>query len=296
MRQIPLVFPCQGDRLVGVISAPEVDTDTALIVIVGGPQYRVGSHRQYLQLARHVASCGFAALRFDARGMGDAEGAQRSFEDIGDDVAAAIDAMQQALPSVKRVGLWGLCGGATAALLYCRERRDPRVAGVALINPWVRSEETQARTRVKHYYGQRLLQAAFWKKLFSGGVAIAAVGELWRALRIALSSPRVAGTPDGSAATLERRMAEGLVAFGGDTLLVLSENDYTAKEFLETVRLDRVWQAQLARRTVTRVDVDGADHTFSQPFAQAQVELETSRWLGRLRDQSAGRQGPVDAG
>lgn len=283
MIHTPVVFSCNGDALVGVVTAPPADADTALLVIVGGPQYRVGSHRQFYQLAQHAAARGFAAMRFDARGMGDAEGAQRSFEEIDDDIAAAIDALQRTLPSIKRVGLWGLCGGASAALLYCRSRRDPRVTGVTLVNPWVRSETTQARTRVKHYYLQRLLQPEFWKKLVSGRVASGAVGELARALRVTLTSSRQdSASTKADALTLEQRMCEGLAGFDGETLLVLSGNDYTAKEFLETVRIDPAWQAQLTRRRVTRLDMPDADHTFSQPAAQQQVEQATVAWLQRL--------------
>ena len=117
MTQTPVVFGCNGEQLVGIVTAPPATTDTALLVIVGGPQYRVGSHRQFQQLAQHAAAQGFAAMRFDVRGMGDAEGAQRSFDEIEDDVAAAIDELQRSLPSVKHVGLWGLCGGASAKKL-----------------------------------------------------------------------------------------------------------------------------------------------------------------------------------
>lgn len=283
MNHTPVVFECAGEKLVGIVTAPPAQPDTALLVIVGGPQYRVGSHRQFYQLAGHAAARGFAAMRFDARGMGDAEGAQRSFEEIDDDIAAAIDALQRALPSVKRVGLWGLCGGASAALLYCRSRRDPRVAGVALINPWVRSEVTQARTRVKHYYVQRLLQPEFWKKALSGRIGAVAMGELFGALRLTVGSSLAGQTPlQGSALTLEQRMVEGLAGFEGHTLLVLSGNDYTAKEFLETVQLDPVWRSQLARLGLTRVDLAAADHTFSQPEAQHRVEQVTAEWLGRM--------------
>ena len=76
-------------------------------------------------------------------------------------------------------------------------------------------------------------------------------------------------------------MVKGLAGFHGDTLLVLSGNDYTAKEFLEAVQLDPVWQAQLARRSLTRVDVPDADHTFSQPDSQLTVESHTLAWLKR---------------
>jgi alpha/beta superfamily hydrolase len=48
-----------------------------VLVIVGGPQYRAGSHRQFTLLARSLAEQGFAVLRFDYRGMGDSTGAMR---------------------------------------------------------------------------------------------------------------------------------------------------------------------------------------------------------------------------
>ena len=41
----PIVFACQGEHLVGVLAAPQPDKvqgDIGLVVIVGGPQYRVG--------------------------------------------------------------------------------------------------------------------------------------------------------------------------------------------------------------------------------------------------------------
>jgi exosortase A-associated hydrolase 1 len=284
MTETPVVFSCGGEALIGVVTAPASVPDTALLVIVGGPQYRAGSHRQFVQLARRASQLGFAAMRFDVRGMGDSGGSQRSFEDIDDDVAAAIDAIQRVLPSVKRVGLWGLCGGASAALLYCRSRDDARVAGVSLVNPWVRSDATQARTRVKHYYVERLLQPAFWKKLLSGQVAKQAVGEFMRSVRLAARpASATQGRAPGAASTLEERMAEGLARFQGEALILLSGNDYTAKEFLETVQMAPAWQAQLARPRVRREDVADADHTFSQPEAHQRVELATMQWLERIR-------------
>lgn len=283
-----VVFQCQGQRLVGVVTAPEAPPDTALLIVVGGPQYRAGSHRQFVQLARRAAEHGFAAMRFDTRGMGDSEGAQRSFEEIDEDLAAAIDALQRAVPSVRRVGLWGLCGGASASLLYCRKNRDPRVAGLALINPWVRSETTQALTRVKHYYLQRLLQAQFWKKLFSGRVAFTAIKELSGAVRVAVGAVVTVASGEVPNSTLERRMAEGLANLSGEVLIILSGNDYTAKEFLEAVSLDNLWQVQLARQRLTRVDIREADHTFSQTEWQQKAEAASVEWLERLSLSASG--------
>ena len=153
LHESALVFPCEGDRLVGVVGAGH--RDLGVVIVVGGPQYRAGSHRQFVLLARHLAAQGFPVLRFDVRGMGDSEGAQRPFDALTPDIAAAIAALQSQQPQVRRVVLWGLCDGASAALLYLHERPDPRVQGLVLLNPWVRSEASLARTHVKHYYRQR---------------------------------------------------------------------------------------------------------------------------------------------
>ena len=54
-----------GGRWVGVLSVPTGTPQSVVIVVVGGPQYRVGSHRQFVQLSRALASAGHATLRFD---------------------------------------------------------------------------------------------------------------------------------------------------------------------------------------------------------------------------------------
>ena len=189
-----LRIDCEGQALVGLLSEPasasasasasESDLiatpapDTGVLLIVGGPQYRVGSHRQFTLLGRALAGAGVPCLRLDYRGMGDAQGDQRDFEAVDADIAAAIDAWQREQPALKRVVLWGLCDAASAALLYVHRRRDPRVAGLCLANPWVRTATSLARAQVKHYYLDRLRQPAFWRKLLSGRVGLGAVREL----------------------------------------------------------------------------------------------------------------------
>ena len=87
-----LTFRCQDDWLYGILSQPAAPCKRGVLIVVGGPQYRVGSHRQFTLLTRYLARHGIAALRFDYRGMGDSEGEARDFEVIEDDIAAAIDA------------------------------------------------------------------------------------------------------------------------------------------------------------------------------------------------------------
>jgi uncharacterized protein len=191
-----LEFPCEGESLIGVLNTPDRPSDVGVLILVGGPQYRAGSHRLFVRLARAVAGHGHACLRFDSRGMGDSSGATAAFTESGPDVGAAIDAMMTAVPGLRRVVLWGLCDAASAALLYLDESgHDPRVAGLCLLNPWVRSEHTLAQARVKHYYVQRLREGAFWRKLLTGGVAFSAAREWASQVQVALRGSPAGRTP-----------------------------------------------------------------------------------------------------
>ena len=281
MNEEALAFGCGGETLLGIVARPAgVPTgDVGALIVVGGPQYRAGSHRQFVLWARAFAAAGVPALRFDVRGMGDSGGALRAFTSLDDDIGTAVQALVDACPCVRRVVLCGLCDGASAALMYLDARADPRVAGLVLLNPWVRTEQSQARTVVRHYYWSRLTSARFWRKLLGGGVARGAVGEL-------LASVRRAACDGGPAVTAAsgyiERMADAWRAFGGPILLVLSGNDYTAKEFLDHAARDARWAALLARPEVQRVNLAQADHTFSTAADRLLLEQAVIAWLARL--------------
>lgn len=277
-----ITFPCAAETLVGVLSRPLGQaSEIGVLVIVGGPQYRAGSHRQFVQLARALAGAGHTVLRFDYRGMGDSSGALRDFQDAGPDIAAAMDTLQQHAPAVRRVVLWGLCDAATAALLYCGQTRDARVQGLCLFNPWVRSAASLAQTQVKHYYTERLRQPEFWKKLASGKVAFSALSGLAGNLRTALAGRRGDGG-DQAALSFQTRMARAWAQFDAPVLLFLSGNDYTAKEFEEYSAGDAEWKTALARAPAIRHVEPDADHTLSQRSASAAAERRTLELLARV--------------
>lgn len=279
--ELTFIFPCGDEAMLGMLAAPEKRGVTGVLIVVGGPQYRVGSHRQFLLLSRALATRGYPTMRFDYRGMGDSQGELRNFEMVSEDISAAIEAFSVRFPQMKQVILWGLCDAASAILLYLDETNDARVAGVCLLNPWVRSETTLARTQIKHYYGQRLVQSEFWLKLFSGklGIGKALVGF---SRNLASSLQSCQRNAHGQTRNFQQKMEQALCNYNGAVLLVLSGADYTAKEFLEYVGTSNAFSSALLRPNVTRVDIPDADHTFSTAEWRGAVETATASWLTKL--------------
>jgi len=275
----PLFIPCAGEQILGILALPETPADIGIVLAVGGPQYRVGSHRQFVLLSRKLAEAGYTVLRFDYRGMGDSSGEQRAFDDVSVDIAAAADALQAACPPAQRIVLWGLCDAASAALIYWQATRDSRIAGLCLINPWVRSEATLARTQVKHYYGQRLFAGEFWWKLVRGEVGVGkALGGLFRSLRLSAQIPVAAGRD----LSFQARMLLALQACSAPMFVMLSGQDFVAREFIEYASIDPAWAGVLARPNIARQEFPDADHTFSTAQWRSQVEQATINWLDQV--------------
>lgn len=289
----PFMFDCDGEQLLGILAQPSQPRELAVVIVVGGPQYRVGSHRQFVQLSRRLANGGFAALRFDYTGMGDSSGIRRAFDRVDTDIKAAIDALAGRLPNLRGVVLWGLCDGASAAAMYLRH--DRRVKGVVLVNPWVRSTATEAKAQLKHYYTARLIQPDFWKKLLTGNVGIA--GSLRDLSRSIVRAGGAANARAGGSSTdlaFQDRMADGLQAFAGSVLVVLSGVDLVAREFADFVDQAPSWRGLLKRASVQRIDFPDADHTFSKSPSKQALEDATVAWLEQLcADSNTAKAGTV---
>lgn len=280
MKESVLRIDCEGERLVGILAEPDGGpvSDIGVLIIVGGPQYRAGSHRQFTLLARHLAQHGHAALRFDYRGMGDSAGETRDFEAVGADLGAAIETLLRSRPALRRVALFGLCDGASAALLYLHDRPDPRVCGLVLLNPWIRSAAGLARVHVKHYYLQRLGQPEFWRKLLRGGVGRQALAALAANVRLLWQpASATAGRPG-----FQARMASAAAAFGRPMLLLLSENDFTAKEFADHAAQSAAWQGRVAQADCRRHQLAGADHTLSERDHLEAAHSLIVQWMTQL--------------
>lgn len=278
-RETPLSFECDGSSLIGVLASPDVAAPIGVLIVVGGPQYRVGSHRQFVLLARSLAAAGVPCLRFDYRGMGDSEGTARTFESADDDLTAAIDAFQHAA-GVGKVALWGLCDGASAAVMY--SPRDPRVAGVIAVNPWVHTEGAEASVRLRHYYVQRLASREFWRKMIGGGVDVGnGVAGLLGNVGKSMRQWRAA-----TGANFLGRMHDSWLAFKHPVLFILSGSDLTAREFMAWMSADRRRRQLAGSANCEIFPIEDADHTFSSHQWRRRVELKTLQWIRNLIDPS----------
>lgn len=282
-REFPLAFSCGDATLVGVLSRPSTPPTLGVVMVVGGPQYRIGAHRQFVLLARDLVGRGFGVLRFDCRGMGDSDDEFPGFEHIQPDVAAAVDALMRELPSLRGVALWGLCDAALG--MSIQARHDPRIAGVALLNPWVRSESGLARAQLRHYYFARLRQPELLRKILRGEFDLSrSARSLWHNVVRAFVPLRTSQTVahETSENRLAERLAHELSRFDGRILIILSGRDLTAKEFEDAARRSRRWQELFRSKDVVRRHLAAADHTFSRREWRAQVANWTSEWMQGL--------------
>jgi exosortase A-associated hydrolase 1 len=223
---------------------------TGLLMVTGGSQTRIGSHRMYERLAKRLAAQDYPCLRFDRRGVGDSESDDPDWRGSGPDIAAAAAAFRRECPQLERLIGFGLCDGASALALH---GMDAGLGGLILLNPWLVEAQagTPAPAAVKRHYRQRLASLEGWKKLLSGSVSyrklFAGVGSLF------------AGRPS----TLAEEVAAALERSRLPVELILASRDGTA------IAAEAEWKGPAYRHIrganppPQRIDSDS--HTFARP-------------------------------
>jgi len=256
-KEIPIVFSSAANSLVGIIHQSELQSNKGVIIVVGGPQTRVGSHRAFVELARFLARNGVNVLRFDYTGAGDSDGKPAHFTEVAKDIDAAVDIFIAKLPQLDSICLWGLCDAASAIALYMNSTsKSEHVERLVLLNPWVNQPHTQAQTFLKFYYLKRIFSRDFWQKLFTGNVAL-----MTSAKEIHSFSKQ---SQQISATHYVENMLAGLKQFDGKVLIIIAENDLTGQEFCALVAKNKQWRSIMARNTTEIITVESANHTFAQ--------------------------------
>jgi len=262
MRRL-LTFACEGAELAASLDA--AGGPVGLLMVTGGSQTRIGSHRMYERLAKSLSENGYPCFRFDRRGIGDSAGADPGFRGSGPDIAAAAQAFRRAAPGLERILGFGLCDGATALALH-----GPAAGldGFILVNPWLVEAEAgePAPAAIRHHYRKQLTSREGWKKILSGAVS-------WK--KVMSGVRKIVTRQEGAA--LARDAASGLATGKRRAWLILAEGDATAIAAAHELKASAFKGLIEGRETIR-----GDSHTFAKPGDDAALLAATLRALGAL--------------
>lgn len=245
------------------------------LILVGGPQYRVGAHRQYIDLARHLAKQGIGVLRFDYQGMGDSEGTVTDLEGRGDDIAAAATILRDKLGNNARIFPWGLCEGASA--IFMHHEKIPNMAGAIIANPWVGNAQIEAQVHWRHYYVSRLRAKNVWRRVRTGRLSSTNLIENARGFFSGVSpenedmySPSLSALPNHLMRLIQRNKP---------ILYLASADDRERETFDFAIKKHEQWRRVRQSPLFIRKDLPETDHTFSNAKAKQLVSNFTHDFI-----------------
>jgi len=238
MRRL-LIFGCEGAELAASLDGS--GGRIGLLLVTGGSQTRVGSHRMSEGLAKSLAQLGYPCLRFDRRGVGDSAGEDPGFRASGPDLAAAAALFRAQSPGLEHLFGLGLCDGATALALFGAEAK---LSGLILVNPWLveaQSDEPPPAA-IRAHYRKRLLSLDGWKKILSGAVDYR---KLLRGIgKISARQAEASLAQETAAALAQSGLRAWAIFAAGDATAIAAEQALKAPAFngliegRETIRSD----------------------------------------------------------
>ncbi len=166
----------KGLKLTGILHVPDnTSISTGILFVHAGVQGRHGNTNQYVLYAREYCKMGFPCLRFDPYGLGDSEGAIESMEmrdfygsiQTGryvEDTIAAAEHFKSL--GVKKIILFGLCGGAITSLLAASFLQDISRMILMSIPTMLDSSKTDYGLRIPKEIAQRHM-SIYLKKMIN---------------------------------------------------------------------------------------------------------------------------------
>jgi exosortase A-associated hydrolase 1 len=267
MRRL-IAFSCTGAALAGSLDGAE--GTTGVLLVIGGSQTRIGSHRMYERLAKALAENGYTCFRYDRRGVGDSEGEDRGFLGSGPDLEAAAAAFRAECPALTRLIGFGLCDGATALALF---GDAAGLDGMILVNPWLVEAEAGSppAAAIRQHYRKRLLSVAGWKSLLTGAVNFR---KLWGGIRKIFSRRKdVSLSQDVAQALLRHRLPAETILCVGDATAIAADAEI------------RRWPYEGLIVATQSIDTDS--HTFARPGDEAMLLTAVMSALAELSDQAS---------
>ncbi len=208
-------------------SLDDAGSRVGLLLVMGGSQSRVGSHRMYERLAYALSERGISCFRYDRRGVGDSSGTDQGFRDSAEDLVAAAGRFRIESPSLERLYGFGLCDGASALALFAgRARLD----GVILVNPWLveAASGEPPPAAIRRHYRQRILSADAWGRLLSGAIDFR---KLLKGLKKVATNQSSALARDVAAALRAHRRPARFILASGDATAIAAQNEIRTPDY-----------------------------------------------------------------
>lgn len=270
-------FLCEGHRLYGVLHRPEQPFRRGIVQMD-----RSGPIRQGVLRARRWAESGIPLFRFDPRGRADSEGPHVPIEEWRSDICSAIETFFANLPELQETVV--CAGSQSAAAVLMHVLAEPRIVGLAIVNPWLRMEKAVERTRLRMYLA-KAIDLDSWVNLWyseSGltGAARSFAESMVAVARLLDKRGRCAEKQAGSPFTpvlLVKQVARTMKLFPGRFCIILSSGDPAASVFQNELQTEMSELHRAGRATVH--ELVGADHVLSRGEWQDQMATWIQEWV-----------------
>lgn len=288
-----------GKSLFGILAEPaqsstsDPRSETGVLMLNVGGNYRIGPSRIYARMARALAAKGYRVFRFDLAGLGDSRG-DAAFSrstlysrDATAEVRAAIDFL--ATRGCQQFHLMGICSGSFVA--FQSALTDARVTSQILMNTrmleWSAEEgglwqnAMQRQYKSTHLYLRSLLRPEVYWRMLRGEVDVTGIASRMRVvmaahLRRTVGQALRRAVPEDDLRAKVVRLGER----GTDTLLIMSADD-DGRDYVE-FHFGSRGHRMMGDACFNMVVLDDCDHTFSGTVSQQQVTITIWEHLEKM--------------